>query len=191
MLLPTENQSPIKQDILADMPYFLGYLQKRMDFIAQVATSAPSWCMVTSFDDLIDLFNRRYCLVKNIIRSHQGLVDGPDFEPVFEKKYGAEKSIPTADVPHGQVGVQAFYTILENILRNTAKYGNPSQLNAIKDPKKQPGDGKLRFQVAISDEGEAEHKGWLEDYYKVTITESIRTETSPVAKTGVVAKLNE
>src|SRR5205085_215931 len=96
----------MKPDISADMPYFLGYLKKRMDFIAQVATSAPSWCMVTSFDDLIDRF-------------------------------------------------------------------------------------KLRFEVTVSDDWEAEHRGWLEDYYRVMITERIKTETSPAAKTGVVAALNK
>src|SRR6185295_2340497 len=51
---------------------FLSYLQKRMDFIAQVATSPPSWCLLTDFNSLIKGFINQKALTKNIIRSHQG-----------------------------------------------------------------------------------------------------------------------
>lgn len=177
----------MNQKISDDMPYFLGYLQRRMDFIAQVATSAPSWCMVTGFDELIEKFNHRYCLVKNIIRSHQNIPDGPDFEPLFEKDYES-KTMPSADIPHGQVGVQAFYTILENIVRNTAKYGNAQELKKIKS---RYGDGKLKFTISVVENWNAPHPMWVEDFYQVHIKEHIATESSPVAETGVVVNLNK
>lgn len=177
----------MKPETTKDMPYFFGYLQKRMDFIAQVATSAPSWCLVTRFDELIDKFNLRYCLVKNIIRSHQTIRDGPDFVPFFERKY-TSSTIPNADIPHGQVGVQAFYTILENVLRNTAKYGDRTELNRIKGLS---GDGKLRFTVSVVEDWDAPHPTWVENFYQVNIKEHITTETSPQAETGVVASLNK
>ncbi|MGZ5434604.1 MAG: hypothetical protein ACXWID_01605 [Pyrinomonadaceae bacterium] len=177
----------MNKEINKDLPLFLGYLQRRMDFIAQVATSAPSWCMVTGFDELIEEFNNRYCLVKNIIRSHQTITDGPDFEPLFEKKYEST-TMPTADIPHGQVGIQAFYTILENIVRNTAKYGNPQELKAIKS---RAGDGKLKFTVSVKEKWKSPHPNWVDNFYQVNIREHITTASSPAAESGVVVSLQK
>jgi hypothetical protein len=165
---------------------FLSYLQKRMDFIAQVATSAPSWCLLTDFDTLIEGFTKQYCLVKNIVRSHQGVKGGPDFEPLLEKRYSRViEQAPQVDVPHGEIGAQAFYTILENIVRNTAKYGDPDQLGNIKAV---TGDGKLRFTIAVHDQWDDGKRGWAQDYYKVQIVDNL--ESSPATGNAVVEKLN-
>lgn len=172
-----------------NVPPFLSYLQKRMDFIAQVATSAPSWCMVTNGNELIDHFNKQYCLIKNIIRSHQGIKDGPNFEPLFEKKYDQPtRSIPYLDIPHGQVGVQAFYTILENIIRNTAKYGDAEQLKELMT--RGMGDGKLRFTILFTDQWKDGGAGWVEDFYQVQIIDHLTMKDSPSSKESVVASLN-
>ncbi|HJT27331.1 MAG TPA: hypothetical protein VJ784_07990 [Pyrinomonadaceae bacterium] len=167
---------------------FLSYLQKRMDFIAQVATSAPSWCLLTDFDSLIDGFTKQYCLIKNIVRSHQGTENGPDFEPLIEKTYGEDrKDPPLLDIPHGEIGAQAFYTILENIVRNTAKYGDPAQLTKIKDI---DGDGKLRFAIVVHDEWDDGGRGWVKDFYKVQIIDQLESATSDAFPNTAVAKLN-
>lgn len=179
----------MNNELSKNVPSFLSYLQKRMDFIAQVATSAPSWCMVTNGDEMIDQFNNQYCLVRNIIRSHQGLKNGPNFEPLFEKKYDNQKDgAPDLDIPHGQVGVQAFYTILENLVRNTAKYGDTTQLEEIKSNK---GDGKLRFTISISDRWDDGGCGWDQDFYQVKIIDPLKTEELPNVKESVVDTLND
>lgn len=168
---------------------FLSYLQRRMDFIAQVATSAPSWCLLTDFDALIDGFTKQDCLVKNIVRSHQGTKDGPDFEPALEKRYakGIEQA-PQLDLPHGEIGAQAFYTILENIVRNTAKYGDPAQLGNIKG---KGGDGKLRFSIAVHENWDDGQPGWTRDYYKVQIVDNLEHKPAPGStNNAVVEKLN-
>jgi hypothetical protein len=175
-------------EAMIGVPAFLSYLQKRMDFIAQVATSAPSWCLVTSCDDLIDSFNKQYCLVKNIIRSHQGARDGVSFEPYFNKRYDTPKSgAPDISIPHGQIGGQAFYTILENIVRNTAKYGDPKQLDAIKDV---PGSGRLEFTITVKDAWDKTNTGWVKDFYQVQIIDHLLTEDHQHPDEDVVAKLN-
>jgi len=175
--------------IRQNVPAFLSYLQKRMDFIAQVATSAPSWCMITNCNNLISHFNGQYCLTSNIIRSHQGVQGGVSFEPLFEQKYdNAEGRAPELDIPHGQVGAQAFYTILENLVRNTAKYGDAKQLDLIKT--RGTGDGKLRFTISVKVNWDDGGTGWANDYYKVKIIDQLKTQDSPGATQGVVANLN-
>lgn len=169
------------------VPSFLSYLQKRMDFIAQVATSAPSWCLVTSCDELIDHFNKQYCLIKNIIRSHQGAKSGLSFEPVFNKTYDPKGGAPDVDIPHGQIGGQAFYTILENIVRNAAKYGDAKQLEAIMG---QPGGGRLQFTISVRDNWDKDGTGWEKDFYQVKIVDHLLTEDSWHMEEDVVTKLN-
>jgi hypothetical protein len=168
---------------------FLSYLQKRMDFIAQVATSPPSWCLVTDCDELINDFNNQFCLVNNIIRSHQGTFGGPNFEPLLVKKYDAGRDhSPDLDIPHGEIGAQAFYTILENIIRNTAKYGDPDQLSRIKH---KSGDGKLRFIISINNNWDDRGKGWAKDFCEIQIVEMLETKP-PQGSNGeaVASKLN-
>ncbi|MGZ8846392.1 MAG: hypothetical protein ACXW3C_07995 [Pyrinomonadaceae bacterium] len=189
------------------LPDFLSYLQKRMDFIAQVATSAPSWCLVTNCKNLIEHFNKQYCLINNIIRSHQDAVGGPDFEPHFKSVYEtSNKEAPDLDIPHGEIGGQAFYTILENILRNTAKYGNSEQLLGLKSN----GDGKLRFNIIVSDPsesaslppgegdapepeagGQSKPNSWATDFYQVRIEDQLKTEIGLAGESeNVVTRLN-
>ena len=154
--------------------YFLSYLQKRMDFIAQVSTSPPSWCLVTNCGQLIDEFTRQHCLVNNIIRSHQGVVAGPTFEPELDVKFESGSDTTSAlDIPHGEIGAQAFYSILENIIRNTAKYGAPLQLESIKSHK---GDGKLRFTISIQGNWSDNIKAWSQDFYQVQIVDRLETK---------------
>ena len=169
------------------VPSFLSYLQKRMDFIAQVATSAPSWCLVTSCDEMIDHFNKQYCLIKNIIRSHQGAKGTQNFEPVFHKEYDVKGGAPEVDIPHGQIGGQAFYTILENIIRNAAKYGDAKQLEKIMG---KDGGGKLQFTIYVRDNWDQEGTGWVKDFYQVKIVDHLLTEDSRLPEEDVVTKLN-
>lgn len=168
---------------------FLSYLQKRMDFIAQVATSPPSWCLLTDWDNLVNGFSDQYCLIKNIVRSHQGTEGGPDFEPLLEKKYERTKDHTLQlDVPHGEIGAQAFYTILENIVRNTAKYGDPTQLGKIKDI---TGDGKLRFTIAVEENWDDRRNGWTRDFYRIQIIDQLKNITARgLPNEEVVNKLN-
>jgi hypothetical protein len=172
-----------------DVSLFLSYLQKRMDFIAQVATAAPSWCLLTNFDALIDGFTDQHCLINHIIRSHQGIENGPEFEPEITRIYPEDTDQgPQLDIPHGEIGAQAFYTILENIVRNTAKYGDPVQLNKIKEKN---GDGKLRFSITVDEVKDDGTKPWADDFYRVQIIDHLENRNADNLPNQAVAdKLN-
>lgn len=70
-------------------------------------------------------------------------------------------------IPHGVVGKQAFYSILENFIRNSAKHGGAKVKNDIKSD-----DGKNALVFTIKAK-EAEENGEWADYIKVTLSDNI------------------
>ncbi|MCG3155112.1 MAG: hypothetical protein DKINENOH_01714 [bacterium] len=144
------------------------FLQKRMDFIAQVVTYTPSWGeTMFFFNDLLQGFLNQYLLLGHLIKD-QGYYEkikvivhfkgkdllfekdernlcencGRPCETAFgEENCQCETIIPVRTgswifqselnkvddfiitVPGGEIGAHAFYDILENYMRNSAKYG--------------------------------------------------------------------
>ena len=105
---------------------FLTYLQRRMDFLAEVATSDRAfWMQALSLQDQIDRLN--YCTQQARLVT--------DAEPVLLRfitgkedlkatvEYKSEDDAQFA-CPGGEVGVHALFVILENIIRNSARHGN-------------------------------------------------------------------
>jgi len=170
---------------------FLLYLQKRMDFIAQVSTSPPSWCMTmkwngTDESSLMMGFTEQKCLLDNIAWSYK--VRYCDFwfrDPNIQNDEKPEIRLKiqqcsppediAVDIPHGQIGAQAFYTILENLIRNTAKYGDRTRAaeNAYLP---------LEFTVKIEEEWDDLGKGWKKNYYRVLIRDNWETSQETVEK---------
>jgi len=62
------------------------------------------------------------------------------------------------DIPHGQIGVQAFYTLIENIIRNTAKYRTDKE-------------SELIITMTIK---EPESDSWKSRYYEVVVEDNNR-----------------
>jgi hypothetical protein len=125
------------------------FLQQRMDYIAQVVTYTPNWGEPMLFHgDLMRGFLKQYLLIDYLTRD-TGLpgekvgfylhMDGNEL--VFSKprdhrredgREGGEWVLPQGanpppdffvSVPGGSIGMHAFYDILENVMRNSAKYG--------------------------------------------------------------------
>jgi hypothetical protein len=103
-----------------------------MDFVATAATMEfPKWGIsVKFFKDLIVGFISQYGLIECLCKS-----EGHRYEDIQFKVYIndnedlLEKNINTVNkkdvdvwIPGGFTGMHAFYLILENIMRNTAKY---------------------------------------------------------------------
>lgn len=170
----------------AHLSDFMRYIQKRMDFIAQIATTAPSWCLNFDWIDLTDQFSRQKCLLENIARSDKVVYPNKSETPqqrsdrladnmgrlsirvVSPQQEGGTKPF-YIDVPHGPIGAHAFYSTLENLIRNTAKYGTAKE--AVM--------GARHIEVTLqlediwedsSSPDEAER--WQEDFYRVTIRDN-------------------
>ena len=114
----TQDDWDDKDEWEDDIRDFLSYEQKRMDLIAHMATSAPSWCLSMKFAALMKTFNNQWSLLDNIARFQEirrGQIN------ISYDGYGE------IDIPHANVGVHAFYTILENLIRNAARYGDPDK----------------------------------------------------------------
>ena len=205
-----------------DMVRLLSYIQKRMDFIAQISTSPPSWCLSLPWNDEISDFPRRYKdeskpnrpkwkdepldpssaqavgekpyavlsdfarqfgLLDNIARSDNSRyrpskeieemsANGGKLRPlklsirVNCAKATAKGTPPVfyPDIPHGQIGAHALYSILENLLRNAAKYGAG---------KAEP----LEFSVNIRNRwnehsGNPRHSEWQHEFYQVAVSDN-------------------
>jgi hypothetical protein len=133
-----------------------------MDFIAQVSTSSPSWCLTTLWNKFLNEFIKQKCLLDNIARSH---LQSPTESPmqIYENKLMIKrnKSNFSISIPHGQIGAQAFYVILEGLIRNSAKYGKVTNT--------------LEFTITIEDQWDDAGRGWQKDFYRVKISDNIST----------------
>lgn len=119
---------------------FFNYLKARMDFLADVTTSTPVIENIRGFyTDIIKPF-----ICNRVLNDRISGIDTFNYEiigckPDCTTNNGNNcKDIITKDncycklndatdlqvsVPNDVLGIQAFYTILENIIRNTAKHG--------------------------------------------------------------------
>lgn len=189
LLLGRAADDPAEELSYHELAKFIKYMQKRMDFIAQVTTSPPSWCFSTSWRELLENFVGQHCLTSNIILSHQevlahaggGRAGRGQFAPAFDFWLGSERvqlkrregedapdvDFPAVDIPHAQIGAHAFYTILENIIRNTAKYGDREELRKT--------NGELRFNIKLEMSWPDDPQEWARDFYRVTVEDTLRT----------------
>jgi len=153
---------------------FNDYLKKRMDFVADVATSNKALLSNSKylFADIFRGFERNLLLLQNI----SGKEDKFSYEFQFQYCDGetdehgnlittnyyivGENNVlkknpkfidPIVAVPNDVLGSQAFYIILENIIRNTAKHS---------------GSGNVVFTIKVEDLRE-------DDFYRVTVYDNV------------------
>jgi hypothetical protein len=98
---------------------FLRYLQARMELLAGFATKIPLSPVTAKLDKVIARFNGTSLLLNNICKSEH-----------------VEKVTVTLEGYHGDViffggeaGIQAFYSILENCIRDSAKHAPRDEKN--------------------------------------------------------------
>ena len=166
---PNEKNSSTFKPIYKLSPYFVDvnnnttkeelarvfndYLKKRMDFVADVATSNKALLNSNKylFADIFRGFERNLLLLQNISGKEDKFSYQFDFQYEDENgihQYGDKGFIdPVVAVPNDVLGSQAFYIILENIIRNTAKHS---------------GSGNVIFTINVEDLKE-------DDFYRITV----------------------
>lgn len=170
---------------------FNDYLKKRMDFVADVATS-----------DRATLTNNRYLFNEvfknfeiNLLLLHN--ISGKDdkFKYRFNFKYQNKENTfsegdqgfidPIVAMPNDVLGDQAFYIILENIIRNTAKHSNENDVVfTIKVVDKHPDFYQIEIFDSVEYESKEEFRKLILDRNK-SIAESIIDEkTSQIRSNG-------
>lgn len=136
-----------KYNDLPDDQILFKYIQHRMDYIAQISTEFPDWTSPTWFvRDLMRRFYMQRHLLKYISQADglgayefqpkKGEVQNNKILIKIGKKNGKTTDFIISDkfqesdfkndvqiaMPGGIIGHQAFYTIIENIIRNAAKH---------------------------------------------------------------------
>lgn len=101
------------KDDLANFGHFFSYLMRRMDFLADIATTVP--VMTTTCEFVQDILNpfKNSIFIKKYITGNDLSFD----------IYPASKGLYVL-IPNDILGKHAIYTIFENVIRNTAKHGN-------------------------------------------------------------------
>jgi hypothetical protein len=116
-----DSQRPeVRKDrLIADL---VKYLQARMDFIALASSEGKTWPGIVSLNSLRAPFMKNALLLKHIVKSQRST---PPVVSIKTKNERNSKVVENVDfaVPTGAVGAQAVYSIIENYIRNSAKYG--------------------------------------------------------------------
>lgn len=129
---------------LVGLGRFLSYLQERQDYIATVATDYIPYPSVVNFKDAIydelkpDLRCKRHSgeaigrkasnLLLDYIAYSEGFTKSEKIVLQFHDQFRGEGVVPddlrkmNVALPGGTLGRQAFFSIMENIIRNTAKH---------------------------------------------------------------------
>ncbi len=108
---------------------FYLYLQQRMDFLARISTEWPAWTMPLYLNsEILYQFISQKILLDRIASSEN--LKGEDICFFLNGKKIGNGTIGNGiddfwvDIPEGPVGMHAFYSIMENFIRNSAKHGN-------------------------------------------------------------------
>ena len=149
------------------LSYFNQYLKSRMDYLSEVTFGIPN--MLTTKYIYSDVF-KELDRVKILLNYISGI---PGFKYTFSLKRNGEALTNENDIaiafPSDVLGNQAFYNIIENVIRNTAKhaFNNEQQVNT--------------FTIEFSDIED------YQEYYSVEIDNGIAEE----AIDDLVRKQNE
>ncbi|MBK7233557.1 MAG: hypothetical protein IPH93_15155 [Saprospiraceae bacterium] len=112
--------------LLDQISIFNNYVKCRMDYLADISFGTP--LMQTNKYAYADLF-KELDKVRLLLEHISGL-DDFKFEIKFKKngKDLNDKNDLLVAIPNDILGAQAFYNILENIIRNSAKHSDKSRL---------------------------------------------------------------
>ena len=128
----------ITNESLRQVVFLLNHIKCRVDYISDISFGAPMLQTTRCVDD--DIFREldRVSLLMNHI---SGLEENFEYEIqiVREGKLAEKEGRLQVAVPNDVVGTHAFYNILENIIRNTAKHSQGVS-----------GDG-VTFKIVFSD----------------------------------------
>ena len=160
-----KNLTKDDKEILKQISFFNNYLKCRMDYLADISMSTP--LMQTNkyvYTDLFKDFDKVRLLLENI----SGLSGAFEFRIEFQKNGNRINDISDdllVAIPNDILGQQAFYNIIENIIRNTAKHGQGRKT------------GETVFTINFIDE-DSNHSNILKDYIAVEIYDNIEKQSS-------------
>lgn len=163
--------------------YFNEYLKNRMDFLADVATTDPTLeSHLYLLKDVLAGLDKNRILLNRI----SGLDSGIEFDiEVYLKKDNGELLAIQSDdssndrplaIPNDILGCQAFYIIIENIIRNVTKHSKADERSR--------GAKTLKFLIKVVLERYRENPG----YYEVSIYDSFHE--TPAKMSEIVEKRN-
>ncbi|MCX6305397.1 MAG: hypothetical protein NT040_10535 [Bacteroidetes bacterium] len=199
--LSTPNKDSLSLPFLIGLGRFINYLQERMDYIATISTDYVPYCMPVNFKDSIydelnyDLKIERHKefqefknkKVENLLLDYIARSEGlnrNDISLNFELFNGKEREHEDlqklrdvqVDLPGGEIGRQAFFSIIENIIRNAAKHSGAS--NSVNGK-------KLVFTISTAECPE------FSDLIKISITDNIQHDSQLCKPGGKIHKANE
>lgn len=179
-----------------DVLFLIKYIQQRWDFLAQVASPDwPNWTLPMRFKgQIMRGFYEQRLLLNNIAES-EGLAAREDFGThadlrnkisfeikIFDGDGNPKEGDITLAIPGGITGVHAFYSILENIIRNTAKHAY----------KKKEDDGRgLKITIDVTDDTNKDYveffvtDNWTENSSLVNDDEDSGKNKSSAATTSI------
>lgn len=147
-VLASINTRPDHGGVPEDIDAIFAFLQTRMDFIARVTTDPPVWDQPLYFikDIILPLIFRLQVVVRNLVAAQWAGeiefvigVNNKTIPLLLKRDHPVSVAIPTdcaVMIPEGPCGAHAIYVLLENLLRNSVKYGEKA--------------GKDRFQVHLA-----------------------------------------
>ena len=125
------NFAGLEQDGYRQQIYFDQYLNNRMDYISEISLCTPNtYTLRYIYSDIFKEFDNVRILLKHI----SGV---PNFKYTFSLKYNGKELDENNDIPaafsNDQLGAQALYVIIENIIRNSSKHaqGTRDEVNVF------------------------------------------------------------
>lgn len=146
-----QHAYPTVENAIDPRTEFLAYLQRRMDFLAEVATADQAfWARSISLKDALarldieketDLYRVKPQDARTGVETARtpillSYITGKDLPATV--KWGSPGGSEFADqsfaCPSGEVGIHALYVILENIIRNSARHAPTAGEGVSKQP---------------------------------------------------------
>ena len=122
-----ELQNSIPYSFSEEMARFHAFIRTKTNLLADMVTSEPvstvnKWLK----KEIIEEFNKLAIVKKYISGTHIS-----DINIIFRDEKGSDAGDIQVQIPNGDLGVSAFYMLLENIIRNSAKYENTANLKKL------------------------------------------------------------
>lgn len=126
----------ITSESLRQVVYLLNHIKCRVDYISDISFGAPM--LQTSryvYNDIFKEIDKVGLLMNHISGLEEDfkysiVVSKPDAENAENKELSENNDFQVA-IPNDVVGTHAFYNILENIIRNTAKHSSGNQNDEV------------------------------------------------------------
>lgn len=144
-------------DPQSQLEFFNSYLKTRMDFLADIATSTPTIQNTKQFkSELLKGFDDNRLLLNKI----SGISDFSFTIQVFKNGFELNDGDFPVSISNDVLGFHAFYIILENIIRNTAKHSFSEGTK----------EGNVIFKIEVIDSDDEIDNS----YYQLTISDNIK-----------------